>query len=322
MSKWWMRALDSFSQFVDHVNTSLGRESREEWNKRMVQEHYIKLEGLGYPGMSEVLSEVTDFWESGLYHDLVVTYGSRDETLSSRVFTVEELSNNELMVLAKENLLPKSVRTVALKITDVPVFKTMHAFLETIYINYHGQDMTWNDSIHIYFGGCAERLVMGLDKFDEYSRTPRPTKDFFKKLAITQITRKETNEIEKDFFDLVYDIKDEIFGIGFGDSYNDFSPTLTGFIQFLAGCSAAHNNREFTAPEDIIVAYKTFFKLVKTDITVYKAPQSIVDSIPEFTGYLVCDKCGVSHGLGLEDSADDYSDVCDCGGHLVYQESI
>ncbi|MDP3568972.1 hypothetical protein [Sediminibacterium sp.] len=322
MSKWWMRALDSFSEFVDHVNTSLGRESREEWNKRKLQEHYDKLQSLDYLLMSEVLSEVMDFWESGLYHDLVVTYGSRDEILSSRVFKVEELSNNELMVLAKENLLPKSVRTMALKITDVNVFKTMHAFLETIYINYHGPEMTWEDNIHIYFGGCAERLLMGLDKFDEYSRTPRPTKDFFKKLAITQITRKETNEVENNMFLLLLDIESEIFGMGFGDSYNDFSPTMSGFIQLLAGCSAAHNNREFTAPEDIIMAYKTFFKLVKTDITVYRAPQSIVESMPEFTGYLVCDKCGVSHGLGPEDSADDFEDVCDCGGLLVYKESI
>jgi hypothetical protein len=322
MTKWWMKALDSFSDFMDHVNTSLGRESRAEWNKRKLQEHYDKLQGLDYPGMSEVLSEIMDFWESGLYHDLELTYLSRSKTLSSRVFTVEELSNNELMVLAKENLLPKSVRTVALKITDVNVFKTMHAFLETIYINYHGQEMTWNDSIHIYFGGCAERLVMGLDKFEEYSKTPRPRKDFFKKLAITQITQKETNEVENNMFLLLLDIESEIFGRGFEDAYNDFSPTMAGFIMLLAGCSAAHNNREFTAPEDIIVAYKTFFKLVKTDITVYKAPQSIIDSMPEFTGYLVCDKCGVSHGLGPEDSPDDFDDTCECGGHLIYKETI
>jgi hypothetical protein len=33
-------------------------------------------------------------------------------------------------------------------------------------------------------------------------------------------------------------------------------------------------------------------------------------------GYLDCDDCDYSYKLGVNESADDYSDVCYCGGHL------
>ena len=317
-----MKIINSTFDLKDKINASLGRETRVEWNKRKLDEYFIYLRGLEFQGLDGILDEAVFLWESGLYKQFMLSYEPSFKVATERVFTEEEALKNRLLSLAREYLSPSGARTVSLKITDQNVFKSLHNMIETAYFFNYQSSFIWNDILNIYFGGLPERLILGLEKFDEFSHTPQPTNEFFQKLAKTQITQKDTYDLNQKMFFLLMHIEDTIFGHNFGDFNEEYRPTEGHFIRLLAGCSAAHNNREFTAPEDIIMAYKTFFKLIKTDITVYKAPQSIIDSIPEFTGYLVCDKCGVSHGLGPEDSADDFDDICDCGGHLVYQESI
>ena len=316
-----MKILDSVFDFKDNVNQSLGRETRAEWNKKELEKHYNYLKDLNISGLNDILDKIMHNWESGFYKDLMLAFNADKD--GTRFLTFDELYNNRLLVLAAENLPKTDFKTIAFSKTDLNVFKTMQPFIDTIYfINIGGRKFLWEDVLNTFFSGLDARLMFGLDKFDELKEVPEPTIEFFQKLGETQIASKETSDLYNAISLLQIDIKGEIFGMNFGDFDSDYSPTEDLFIQLLAGCSAVHQGRETINSEDVMVAYKTFFKLVKTDITVYKAPQSILDSIPEFTGYLVCDKCGVSHGLGPEDSPDDFEDTCECGGHLVYQESI
>ena len=317
--KTWMKILNSTFDFKDRVNSSLGRETRKEWSKRKFNENFNYLRGLNSSGLNDVLDLIIDNWNSGFYEKLLLAYVSREE--NHRDFTFDEMSNNRLFVLAGENLPKTGLKTIAFSKTDLNVFKTMPLLLITIYFMNIGRPLYWEDALNEYFGGLDARLMFGLDKFDELNDVPKPTPDFFQKLGKTQIADKETSDLSMKLKFLQMHIEEEIFGYNFGDFSEEYGTTEDLFIQLLAGCSAVHQGRETINSEDVIVAYKTFFKLIKTDITVYRAPRSIVDSIPEFTGYLVCDKCGVSHGLGPEDSPEDYSDVCDCGGHLVYKDS-
>jgi len=39
-------------------------------------------------------------------------------------------------------------------------------------------------------------------------------------------------------------------------------------------------------------------------------------------GYLECEKCGLQYELKDNESAEDFSDECDCGGKFVYRESL
>lgn len=315
-----MKILDSVFDFKDNVNQSLGRETRAEWNKKELEKHYNYIKDLNISDLNDILDKIMHNWESGFYKDLMLAFNAdKDYT---RVLTFDELYNNLLLVLAAENLPKTNIKTIAFSKTDLNVFKTMQPFIDTIYFMNIGQKFFWEDVLNTFFSGLDARLMFGLDKFDELKEVPEPTAGFFKKLGETQIASKETSDLYLTLFNLEMDIQNEIFGMNFSDFDSDYPPTESGFIQLLAGCSAVHQGRETINSEDVIVAYKTFLKFIKTDITVFKAPQSIIDSIPEFTGYLVCDKCGVSHGLGPEDSADDYSDTCDCGGHLVYQDEI
>lgn len=317
-----MKVLDSVFDFKDRVNESLGRETRKEWNLRMLNEYYEYLKGLDVLGLSEILEEIKNNWESGFYADLMLAYVSRDDGGTQRVFKVEELSQNKLMFLAKEYLPRTDAKTIALSITDVNNFKTLHVFIETVYFLNKGCPASWEDSLNVYFGGLAEKLVLNLDKFDELEKTPEPTAEFFQKLGKTKIASEETSDISLKISALLMHIEGEIFGMNFNDFDSDYRPTEGGFINLLAGCSAALDNREIISPDDIIKAYKTFFKLIKTDVTVYKAHEHILKEMPEYAGYLVCKECGTYYPIPEGESTDDYSDVCVCGGKLEYKDEL
>ena len=92
------------------------------------------------------------------------------------------------------------------------------------------------------------------------------------------------------------------------------------FIELIAGCSAVNNDRNITK-EDIILGYKTYLKLLNTDITIYKS-RSILDENDVDEGYLVCDKCNEYYKLQPGESPEDFTDQCECGGKLKYYKHI
>ena len=61
------------------------------------------------------------------------------------------------------------------------------------------------------------------------------------------------------------------------------------FVLFIAGCSAVNSNRDAINEQDIIKGYKTYFKLINTDITKFKV--EYCHPLGN-NGYLVCNKCG------------------------------
>ncbi len=315
-----MKFLNSTFDFKDKINSSLGRETRVDWNNRKLKEYSEYLRNLKIKNLDFILDELMNNWRSGFYKELMLSFVvDKDDT---RFLTFDELYNNRLLVLAAENLPKTNLKTIAFSKTDLNVFKTMQPFIDTIYFMNIDHKFVWEDVLNTFFSGLDARLMFGLDKFDELEEVPQPTAEFFQKLGETQIASKATSDLYMKLTLLQMHIEDDIFGHNFGDFSEDYRPTEDLFIQLLAGCSAVHNGRDTINSEDVILAYKTFLKFIKTDITVYKAPQSIIDSIPEFTGYLVCDKCGVSYGLGPEDSPDDFDHNCECGGHLQYKKNL
>ncbi|PKL66332.1 MAG: hypothetical protein CVV28_11190 [Methanobacteriales archaeon HGW-Methanobacteriales-1] len=285
--KTWMKFLNSTFDFKDKINSSLGRETRVDWNNRKLKEYSEYLRNLKIKNLDIILDELMNNWRSGFYKELMLSFvADKDDT---RFLTFDELYNNRLLVLAAENLSKTNLKTIAFSKTDLNVFKTMQPFIDTIYFMNIGHKFTWEDVLNTFFNGLDARLMFGLDKFDELKDAPEPTAEFFQKLGETQIASKATSDLYMKLTLLQMHIEDDIFGIN---------------------------------SDDVIMAYKTFLKLIKTDITVYKAPQSIIDSMHEFTGALVCDKCVVSHGMGPEDSPDDFENTCECGGHLIYKKEI
>lgn len=106
-----------------------------------------------------------------------------------------------------------------------------------------------------------------------------------------------------------------------GHPYFNFPATENAFLQFLAGCSAVNDKRSEINENDIIKAYKTYYKLLTTDISKLVDKLWEEKSKNENNGYLVCEKCNSYYKLQPGESPDDF-ELCQCGGELKYYDDI
>jgi len=92
-------------------------------------------------------------------------------------------------------------------------------------------------------------------------------------------------------------------------------------IQSVSSCIVTPSNiiGKRSIDEDIARAYKTFFKLIKTDVTQYKANPELVQNMdednPDYGDILICKRCGGYYKLEQGESIDDF-ECCHCGGEL------
>ena len=83
-----------------------------------------------------------------------------------------------------------------------------------------------------------------------------------------------------------------------------------------------NDSRNTINERDVIMAYKTYFNLLKVDLV------SLVDKLwneksrNENNAYMVCDNCGGYYGLEEGESTEDFSQICECGGKLTYSDHI
>lgn len=312
-----MKISDVLSDFQDKINTSLGRETSSEWNKRVLKEYCVYLRGLSVQGLPEILNEIQDTWNSGLYQDFVWAFGERK--MESRPLTFEELAHNKLSTLAATNLPSTGFNTLMSGKTDLNLFRAMGPMIEAIYHLNSGRAFNWEDMLNLAFSDLETRLIFALNRFDEVKEVPEPTAEFFQKLKETSMTSEQTKNLEEKIGLVLIHIEGEIFGMGFENSVEDYWPTMSLFIQFLAACSAVQHNREEIVNEDIIRAYRTFFKLIKTDVTQYKADPELVRDMdednPDYEDVIVCKNCGSYYKLEPGESVDDF-ESCHCGGEL------
>jgi len=63
--------------------------------------------------------------------------------------------------------------------------------------------------------------------------------------------------------------------LAYGSPYFNFPATENAFLLFLAGCSAVNSDRDVINENDVIKAYKTYYKLLTTNIS------GIVDKLLE-----------------------------------------
>ncbi|MBI5460198.1 hypothetical protein [Methanobacterium sp.] len=172
--------------------------------------------------------------------------------------------------------------------------------------------------MNIYFSGLDERVIFALEDFDiiKLEDLPEPTPEYIKSLGKTYWSEKE---LYKKLNKLMFEVMD--FSLNYPDLKDwssKYRSTEDLFIQFLAACNAVNNGRLGIGVEDTIVAYKTFLKLIKTDVTKYKAISERIIRLEDHDAYLVCKKCGTYYQIPEGESADDYSDECECGGKLQY----
>ena len=113
-----------------------------------------------------------------------------------------------------------------------------------------------------------------------------------------------------------------IFLMPYDNPYLNFPATENAFILFLAGCSAVNDKRPEIDENNVIKAYKTYYKLLTTDISKLVDKLWEAKSKDENNGYLVCQKCNSYYKLQPGESPEDFDSKCECGSELKYYDNI
>ena len=290
-----------------------------------------ELENLKIKGLNEVIIEIRNLKNEDYYGRLIDAVKLDNKIYSpSSKYSREEGRQIRLLMLAHD-FLTNSILYLPdfTDLIDFDHFYVTFVFLERIYFMYYGEKLKREDLLNIYFSGLAEKIMISLDNFDIITERPVITEEFFLKLKILKWQNKKSKKLYKKLKDSMFFVGETIFGSGFfGGTPSGFAGTEMFFTLFLAGCSAINCNREEINQFDVVRAYKTYFKLLKTDITEYRADPNLASesgfqlSKTTSNRYLVCDKCGGYYQLQPGESPDDFRDVCECGGHLEYKEDL
>ncbi|MDP3485836.1 MAG: hypothetical protein Q8S06_10090, partial [Methanobacteriaceae archaeon] len=99
--------------------------------------------------------------------------------------------------------------------------------------------------------------------FDRIEENPEITNDFFQKLKKIKWENRKT----KDFYSRMERVLRFHAFNGYGVKEASFLTTQMDIILFLSGCSSVKENRQKIITEDVLIAYKTLFKIIRTDIS-------------------------------------------------------
>jgi hypothetical protein len=101
-----------------------------------------------------------------------------------------------------------------------------------------------------------------LDDFDEPVNFQPPDKNFYQKLK-----KIKWNNGGKKLFWKLYDIRGAINLRRWGTETDVFESGENFALTFLAACNAVHQDRDKMLEDDVVRAYKTYLKLLNTDIS-------------------------------------------------------
>ncbi|KAF5067446.1 hypothetical protein DSECCO2_253140 [anaerobic digester metagenome] len=210
-------------------------------------------------GLEEIIEKVINLLSSDRYalvYDVsgLMEGGLRDESLD------DLLSLSQVGYAA--NVLRDPPLYVA-SLTGVIIsshFIAMVSMVDFISYAYKQENLTHEDLKKNHT--ILERLMCCLDGFDTVGSYDVPDESFYLKLRGVKWD-KRAKKLFKRLSTLKFEVSFEKFGSGttsFGTG-EDFALT------FLAACNCVNHERDRINPEDVVIAYKTYLKLIDTDIS-------------------------------------------------------
>ena len=148
-------------------------------------------------------------------------------------------------------------------LTDVIIFPKYCAvtgILKFIDYAYTGKKLSIEDLDRHQI--ILERLMVFLYDFDELKKFKSPDEEFYRKLR--KIKR---DKIAKKLLGGLEFIRRDVLRRNGFKNNSTFWVGETFLLDYLAACSAVHQNRDEISMEDVIIAYKTYLKLLNTDIS-------------------------------------------------------
>lgn len=300
---------------VDKMEEQLDERARK--RQQDMENLFTYLKNLNIPDLDEILSEVRIMMESGFYKSLINVV-SKDK-FDKDIDFLGDLPKHRVGILAHDNLRRGGIFTTIFtkSIITVQDTLTLYSFMESVYY-IRKNPLEKEDLLNIYFSRLDELLIFGLDSFDEVNLEDLPdiTPEYFQ--TLNRVYWEDKN-LYDDLRRLMFEVMDFILDYPAVTEWpSKYRVTEDLFIQFLTACNAVNGNRLGMKTEDVIKAYKTFFKLIKTDVTEYNAIPNLIEDLDDHGQYLFCKKCGAYYQIPYGEFIDEYSDICECGGKLKY----
>jgi hypothetical protein len=269
-------------------------------------------------GVFNILNEFMHLWEENIWESLFNLHCQWKNPL--------ELNDNlksapEKLVLAQainngiqpnkhyESYSDIAYSNHAICNVDYDSFQYLHIFLEKLYTFYLGRDLVVDDLWALHKSDLSERILGGLDLFNLFRGNLFLGDKFFQ--DIKKVTWGEDSIIFcKKFQNLFFTFLFE----DHGESETTYNLELEKILVLLAHSGAVLSDNQKIDYKCVLRAYRTLFKIIKTDIT------SLSDK-RYYNGLLLCGDCNELYPLMEDEAPFDFSS-CSCGGELEYVSSV
>ena len=210
--------------------------------------------------LNEVMDGILSLKDSEIYERAYKTSKMDPKETSSYIDTVDDLLKLRQVKLATEVLKDPSLYLPPL--TDVIISTHFNATFSLINgIDYAYAQKKLNHKNTVKEHVLLERLMSLLNDFSKPGSFEKPDKEFYQKLRKIKWDRTGKKLFWK-LSNILTDIQYNKWG-----STDVFRSGENFALTFLAACNVVHHNRDRILKEDMVIAYKTYLKLLNTDIS-------------------------------------------------------
>ncbi len=207
-------------------------------------------------------SLLVDLVDSGFYEQLFRVYSDWEEPVPLLDDNSTEIAlESSLLILAHDNL--KRKPGIFSDLIDYNKFYFLFPFIEWVYSMCLERQLDSDDVKKIFRSSIGERIVFALEDFDKINEIPEISSEFFQNMQKLKWKDKKTKKL---YSKLEKALRFFVFK-NFGFKEGKFNAKIIGIVLFFAGCSALNNKRDKITENDVFRAYKTLFKIIKTDIS-------------------------------------------------------
>ena len=211
-------------------------------------------------GLEDVLDGVQSLMDSEVYDKVYKASKMDPKEMASYIDTVDDLLKLRQVKLATGVL--KDPPLYLPFLTDVIISTHFNATFSLISgVDYAYAQKKLGHESTVKEHAILERLMSLLDDFDKPGEFQKPDKEFYQKLK-----KIEWDKQGKKLFNKINGIRRDITIVKWVSDASTFR-TGEGFaLTFLAACNTVNKDRNKILPEDMVVASKTYLKLLNTDI--------------------------------------------------------
>jgi hypothetical protein len=229
------------------------------WKSLEEQIKITKTEFDNIPGLDETIKGILNLKESEIYEKVYEATKIEPKNVE------EQESVDELLKIPQVKLASKILKKPIYYIPPLTDVIIASHFIGTIsmldFIRYaykqkklSKQDINKNHTL-------LEQIIPSLNHFNTTNSYEVPDEGYYRKLK--QI---KWNKQGKKLFGKLHDIKFTVQSDRWKSDFTTFGTGEMFMLGFLAACNAVNHQRNTMLPEDVIRAYKTYFKLLNTDI--------------------------------------------------------